>query len=75
LGAVKQGTIDALDRLNYMLAAGKSHDLGVILWSNAALRDQLDLSEDLVAGLEEEHDKLAHELTQLHGQQLQAMPA
>jgi hypothetical protein len=75
LGAVKQGTIDAMDRLNYMQAAGKSHDLGVILWSNAALREQLDLRADLVANLEAEHDKLAHELTQLHGMQLQAAPA
>ncbi len=75
LGAVKQEIIDAIDRLNYMQATGKSHDLGVILWSNAALRDQLDPDPELVARLEGEHDKLSHELIQLHGQELQAVPA
>jgi hypothetical protein len=68
LSTIKQGTIDAVDRLNYMRETDQNHELGVILWSNAALRDQLAPDPELVQSLELTHERLRRELVQLQGQ-------
>lgn len=75
LGSIKQGTIDAIDRLNYMRETEQNHELGVLLWSNPALRDQLHPDGELVLTLETAQDKLRHELVQLQGQDAQGAAA
>lgn len=67
LGSIKQGTVDAIDRLNYMRETDQHHELGILLWSNPALRDQLHPDAELVQTLELSQDKLRHELIQLQG--------
>jgi len=75
LSSIKQGTIDAIDRLAYMRETGQNHELGVILWSNGALRDQLDPDPALVESLQTTHDKLRHELVQIQGHATEGAPA
>lgn len=65
LGNVRQGTIEALDRLDFMRLRGSNHELGVILWSNPALREQISPDMSLVSKLEETQTHLSREVHQL----------
>jgi len=64
LGAVRQGTIEALDRLDFMRLRGQNHELGVVVWSNPALREQLAPDPALVESLQAAHDRLTYEVAQ-----------
>ncbi len=64
IGSVRQGTVEALERLDFMQVRGQNHELGVILWSNPALREQVKPDSGLVVRLEETQLRLARELAQ-----------
>jgi hypothetical protein len=65
VGNIRQGTIEALERLDFMQVRGQNHELGVILWSNPALREQVKPDATLVTRLEEIQNRLARELMHL----------
>lgn len=67
LDGIKQGTIDAVDRLTYMRETDQDQELGIILWSNPALREQVTPDAGLIDSLEETNDKLRQELVHLQG--------
>ena len=65
LAAIKQETIDTLDRLAYLRDAHKHKELGVILWSTPAMRHELGCDREQVQAIEKANDKLRRELTSL----------
>jgi hypothetical protein len=65
LNEVKLGTVDALDRLAYMRDQGQHRKMGIMLWSNPAMCQQLECSEDLIGRVETANTRLTRELTQL----------
>ncbi len=65
LGTVKAGTIEALERLRFMRETGQRRQLGLMLWSNPALCEQLGCQEMLVEDVRQANDKLRHELIQI----------
>jgi hypothetical protein len=72
LDSVRQGTVEALDRLDFMRLRGRNHELGVILWSNPALREELSPDPTLVEPLQESHDRLTREVAHFGGSLQQA---
>jgi hypothetical protein len=74
LGTVKAGTADAIDRLKFLQAAGKSREMGLLLWNNPALCSEVPCDAGLVSTVREANDRLHHEIAQL-GRQLEAAPA
>ncbi len=65
LSSVRQGTIDAIDRLDYMRVRGQNRELGAILWSNPALRDQVDPDPALVQTLDQQQARLRREIAHM----------
>ncbi|MEJ2148222.1 MAG: hypothetical protein P8Z40_01950 [Chloroflexota bacterium] len=65
LNEVKLGTVDALDRLEYMRGQGQHRKMGIMLWSNPAMCQQLDCSDELIGRVEAANTRLTRELTQL----------
>jgi hypothetical protein len=74
LTTIKNGTLEALDQLTYMRDRKQYRQMGVILWSDPALRQQLDCDPLLISPIECAHDKLQHEVTQI-GARAQGVPA
>lgn len=65
LGTVQQGTIDAIDRLNFMRATGQRRELGAMLWSNPALAQEVPCDPELIGAVRQASDRLKRELAQL----------
>jgi hypothetical protein len=66
LDAIKKGALDAVDQLTYMRARQQHREMGLILWNDAALRQQLTVEPKLVGAVQQTTEKLRHEITQ-HG--------
>ncbi len=64
LGNIKQGTIDALDRLAYMRDQKQHRELGIILWSDPALCQQLPCDAHKIEVVREANDRMRYELAQ-----------
>jgi gas vesicle protein len=65
LGNIKQGTIDALDRLAYMRDQEQHREMGIILWSDPALCQQLPCDTHKIEVVREANDRMRYELAQL----------
>lgn len=65
LSEVKQGTIEAVERLNFMRDTGQRRQLGIILWSDPALCQRVTCGGEVVGAVASANDKLRDELTQL----------
>lgn len=65
LGSIQEGTVEAIDRLNFMRNTGQRRELGIMLWSNPALCEELDCNSELVGAVQQANDQLRHELAQL----------
>ncbi|NDJ34673.1 MAG: hypothetical protein GYB64_08380 [Chloroflexi bacterium] len=65
LAELKQGTADAVTRLQYMRAAGKHHELGAMLWHSQPLIERLNPEPDLLNRLQTSSVRLAYEEAQL----------
>lgn len=65
LGTIKNGTLEALDQLTYMRDRQQHRQMGVILWSDPALRQELSCDPQLIGPVEQAHDKLRQEITHL----------
>lgn len=65
LSTIKNGTLEALDQLTYMRDRRQHRQMGAILWSDPALREELSCDPRLIGPVERAHDKLRHEVTQL----------
>jgi hypothetical protein len=66
LNAIKKGALDAVDQLTYMKDRRQHREMGLILWNDTALRQQLVIEPKLVGEVDEATNKLRHEITQ-HG--------
>ncbi len=65
LGSVKAGTVEATDRLRFMRETGQRREMGVMLWSNPALCEEIVCDVELVGAVETANDRLRRELAQL----------
>ncbi|MBN1428144.1 MAG: hypothetical protein JXB07_07150 [Anaerolineae bacterium] len=65
LTTLKKGTIEAVDQLTYMRDRKQYRQMGVILWSDPALRQQLDCDPRLIGPIEQAHNQLLHEVGQI----------
>jgi len=65
LGAIKKGALDAVDQLTYMRDRSQYQEMGAILWSDPALRQQLTLDPKLVMDVDEATGKLRKEVRHL----------
>lgn|SRR5574341_17349 len=65
LAEVKQGTLEAVERLDFMRQTAQYRQMGIILWSDAALGQRVIEGEELVTDVAEANNTLRHELTQL----------
>ncbi len=64
LSGIQQGTVDAIDRLAWMRASGQRRELGVMLWSNPALAEEVPCDVELVGAVRSANDRLRHEMQQ-----------
>jgi len=74
LGAIKLGTIEAVERLSLMKREKQYRQMGIILWSDPALSAQLNLDAELMGMIEQTNDRLRRELVQM-GKQTAGAPA
>jgi hypothetical protein len=65
LAKIKKGALDAVDQLTYMQAKQQHREMGVILWSDPALRTQLTTDPSLISAVEKATEKLRHEVVHL----------
>jgi hypothetical protein len=65
LGEVKLGTIEAVERLTFMRDTEQHRQMGIILWSDPALRQRVGCGSEMVDIVAGANDKLRRELTQL----------
>lgn len=65
LTTIKNGTLEALDQLTYMRDRRQHRQMGAILWSDPALREELACDPRLIGPVERAHDKLRDEITHL----------
>lgn len=66
LDSIRRGALDAVDQLTYMRDRAQHREMGLILWNDAALRQQLVVDPRLVDAVQVNTEKLRHEVTQ-HG--------
>ena len=66
LDTIRKGALDAVDQLTYMRDRAQHREMGLILWNDAALRQQLVVDPKLVDAVETGAEKLRHEVGQ-HG--------
>ncbi|GAB4467943.1 MAG: hypothetical protein Kow00124_01530 [Anaerolineae bacterium] len=65
LSQIKQGTIEAVERLELMRSTAQHRQMGIILWSDRALCEELGCSDELLNPVEQANTHLRRELTQL----------
>ncbi len=65
LGTIKKGALEAVDQLTYMRDRSQHKEMGAILWSDPALRQQLTVDSRLVTTVEQSTSKLRHEIGHL----------
>ncbi len=65
LDTVREGTVEAVDRLAFMRTTGQRRELGVMLWSNPALCTELGCNGDIVGQVARQNDRLRTELRHL----------
>jgi hypothetical protein len=65
LDTVREGTVEAVDRLTFMRTTGQRRELGVMLWSNPALCTELGCNGDIVGQVARQNDRLRIELRHL----------
>jgi hypothetical protein len=65
LDTVREGTVEAVDRLTFMRTTGQRRELGVMLWSNPALCTELGCNSDIVGQVARQNERLRTELRHL----------
>jgi hypothetical protein len=65
LDTVREGTVEAVDRLTFMRTTGQRRELGVMLWSNPALCTELGCNGDIVGQVARQNERLRTELRHL----------
>jgi hypothetical protein len=65
LDTVREGTVEAVDRLTFMRTTGQRRELGVMLWSNPALCAELACDGDIVGEVARHNERLRAELRHL----------
>lgn len=65
LADIKHGTIEAVERLRFMRETAQYRQMGMLLWSDPALCEQVDCQGDLVGEVAQANERLKHELGQL----------
>ncbi|HEC24184.1 MAG TPA: hypothetical protein ENI95_14845 [Chloroflexi bacterium] len=74
LNEIKLGTVDALDHLAYMRDQKQYRKMGLILWGDPAMRQQLDCEPHLIERVQDANERLVRELKQF-GRAVEALPA
>jgi hypothetical protein len=69
LDGIRRGTLEAIDQLTYMQARKQHRELGLILWGDTALRDELKADPVLIGAVQKTYDQLRHESVQLGNKQ------
>lgn len=72
LGEIRQGTIDAMERLDYMRESQQHRRMGIMLWSNPALCQQVGCEGKLLGAVENANDRFRYEIVQLGRQMSEA---
>jgi hypothetical protein len=75
LSEIKQGTLEAIERLEYMRDQKLHRQMGVLLWNNPALRQQLNCEPELVEAIEHASRRFQSEVTHLGQLQPGSAPA
>lgn len=65
LGTVQEGTVEAIDRLTYMRETGQHRELGIMLWSNPALCEEIPCDSELIGSVDTANTVVKNELRQL----------
>jgi hypothetical protein len=66
LAEIKQGTIEAVERLNFMRDTEQYRQMGIILWSDPALCQQVVCDQEHVEAVASANDRLRQELGQMN---------
>lgn len=66
LAEIKQGTIEAVERLNFMRDTEQYRQMGIILWSDPALCQQVVCDQERVESVASANDRLRQELAQMN---------
>ncbi len=65
LSEIKQGTLEAVERLEYMRDQKLHRQMGILLWNNPALRQQLNCEPELVEAVGDASQRFQSEMTHL----------